>query len=116
MTDYGIDNTGNITGVFSNGMQRVVSQIAIASFANTAGLQKVGDNEYTTSWNSGEASIASAGESGRGYIKTYSLEMSNVDLAKEFTQMIVAQRGFQANSRIITTADQMLEELVNLKR
>lgn len=116
LSDYGIDGNGTLMGVFSNGMQRAIGALAIAVFPNTSALEKVGNNEYTTSWNSGEANIGLAGDEGRGTIATYSLEMSNVDLANEFTEMIIAQRGFQANSRIITTADEMLQELVNLKR
>jgi flagellar hook protein FlgE len=116
LSDYGIDGNGTLMGVFSNGMQRAIAALAIAVFPNTSGLEKIGNNEYTTSWNSGEANIGLAGTGGRGTIATYSLEMSNVDLANEFTEMIIAQRGFQANSRIITTADEMLQELVNLKR
>ncbi|NLG36794.1 MAG: flagellar hook protein FlgE [Clostridiales bacterium] len=116
LSDYGIDGNGTLMGVFSNGMQRAIGALAIAVFPNTSGLEKIGNNEYTTSWNSGGADIGLAGTGGRGTIATYSLEMSNVDLANEFTEMIIAQRGFQANSRIITTADEMLQELVNLKR
>jgi len=116
MNDFGIDKEGKIIGVFSNGKQQHVATVAMASFVNVSGLQKVGNNEYVSTWNSGDAQIGMAGTGGKGYISTYSLEMSNVDLANEFTDMIIAQRGFQANSRIITTADQMLEELVNLKR
>jgi flagellar hook protein FlgE len=116
LTDYSIDGSGTIMGVFSNGKQQAVAVIALATFSNISGLVKAGNNEYVSSWNSGEAQIGMAGTGTRGKIATYSLEMSNVDLANEFTEMIVAQRGFQANSRIITTSDQLLEELVNLKR
>ena len=90
--------------------------IQIATFSNPGGLQKVGGNLYQQSANSGEASQGNPIADGRGSIQSGSLEMSNVDLSEEFTDMIVAQRGFQANTRIITTSDEILQELVNLKR
>lgn len=119
LTDFSIDQNGVITGVYSNGVDELthkIAQIAVASFANDAGLQNVGGNFYTTSNNSGMATIGSAGEDGRASIVSNSLEMSNVDLSTEFTDMIVTQRGFQANSRVITVSDTLLEELINLKR
>ena len=91
-------------------------KIALAKFSNTSGLQKVGNNLFKESTNSGDATILNSGESGLGTIQSNMLEMSNVDLSEEFTEMIVAQRGFQANTRIITTSDEILQELVNLKR
>jgi flagellar hook protein FlgE len=111
-----IDTTGTITGVFSNGINKELAQIALAAFDNPSGLLKVGDNLYQKSNNSGDSRIGQAATGGRGSIAPGSLEMSNVDLSEEFTQMIITQRGFQANSRIITTSDEMLQELVNLKR
>ena len=90
--------------------------IQIARFANTGGLTKVGGNYYKPSNNSGEPVIGSPKTEGRGSVESGFLEMSNVDLSEEFTEMIVAQRGFQANSRIITTSDEILQELVHLKR
>jgi flagellar hook protein FlgE len=99
-------------------MQKDIAQIAVATFANAMGLENAGDNLYTTTANSGEfdgVGVDIKG-SGTGYMTTGVLEMSNVDLATEFTNMITTQRGFQANSRIITTSDSLLEELVNLKR
>lgn len=111
-----IDTNGVISGVFDNGQSRELAQIALANFTNPGGLIKAGNNLYQYSNNSGEPQIGTAGTSGRGTVSPGNLEMSNVDLSEEFTQMIITQRGFQANSRIITTSDEMLQELVNLKR
>lgn len=111
-----VSNRGEISGVFSNGLSLLLGQVATANFNNPSGLQKEGDNFYVPSTNSGNAAIGEAGAGGRGFVTAGALEMSNVDLAKEFTNMIVAQRGFQANSRVISTSDDMLQELVNLKR
>jgi len=112
----GVDQEGKVIGNFTNGRDNHVSTIAVASFINPQGLEKVGGNLFATSWNSGEAQIGMAGSGERGSIASSSLEMANVDLSREFTEMIVAQRGFQANSKIITTSDEVLQELVNLKR
>lgn len=111
-----IDGEGKIICRFTNGMQDHKATIALASFINPVGLEKVGSNLFAGTWNSGDAEVGSAGSGERGVIASNSLEMSNVDLSNEFTEMIVAQRGFQANSRIITTSDEILQELVNLKR
>ncbi|KGK90377.1 flagellar hook protein FlgE [Desulfosporosinus sp. HMP52] len=119
LTDYSIDQSGVITGVYSNGVDSVthkIAQIAVASFANEAGLASIGGNFFSTSNNSGAPSIGAAGEDGRASIVSNTVEMSNVDLSTEFTDMIVTQRGFQANSRVITVSDTLLEELINLKR
>jgi flagellar hook protein FlgE len=113
---FNIDQQGVITGVYSNGTNRTLGQIALASFTNPGGLEKEGENNYIVSNNSGEARVGTSGVEGRGKIIAGTLEMSNVDLAEQFTDMIVTQRGFQANSRTITTADQMLQELLTLKR
>jgi flagellar hook protein FlgE len=112
----GIDSSGNIVGNFSNGKDEAIATIALANFINSSGLEKAGNNSYVSTFNSGEAQVGRPGSGERGIIKANSLEMSNVDLAKEFTEMIVAQRGYQANSRVISTSDEMLQELVNLKR
>lgn len=112
----GVDQEGKVIGNFSNGRDNHVSTIAVASFINPQGLEKVGGNLFATSWNSGEPQVGVAGTGERGSIASSSLEMANVDLSREFTEMIVAQRGFQANSKIITTSDEVLQELVNLKR
>jgi flagellar hook protein FlgE len=118
LTGVSIGTDGVITANYDNGMQKSIAQISVATFENSMGLENVGDNLYTTTANSGSfdgVGVDIKG-SGTGYITTGVLEMSNVDLASEFTNMITTQRGFQANSRIITTSDTLLEELVNLKR
>ncbi|MDQ7062634.1 MAG: flagellar hook-basal body complex protein [candidate division KSB1 bacterium] len=116
LDEISIDRSGKITGVFSNGVTKTLAQISLATFNNPGGLIRVGGNAYLPSGNSGVAIIGEAGESIQAEIIPGTLEMSNVDLAQEFTNMIIAQRGFQANSRVITTSDEMLTELVNLKR
>jgi len=116
LESFTIDATGTITGVFSNGVTLPLAQVAVASFANPAGLINRGSSMYAESNNSGVRQLGQAGTGGRGQIAPGALEMSNVDLSQEFTNMIITQRGFQANSRIITTSDEMLQELVNLKR
>jgi flagellar hook protein FlgE len=116
LESYTFDSKGVISGFYSNGQTRMLGQLAIANFSNPGGLLKMGKSLYRQSNNSGAPDIGEAGTSGRGTIAPSSLEMSNVDLAEEFTQMIITQRGFQANSRIITVADELLHELVSLKR
>lgn len=117
MTGITVDNDGKIYGSYDNGNTILLCQISVAQFSNASGLEKVGDNCYQTTLNSGEfdgigVEISADGSS----ISAGELEMSNVDLASEFTDMIITQRGFQANSRVITTSDTLLEELINLKR
>ena len=117
MSGISIAKDGIISATYDNGQMRVLGQIAVANFANAAGLEKAGDNLYSQTMNSGEFDgIGVDITTGGGYMTTGVLEMSNVDLSAEFTEMITTQRGFQANSRIITTSDTLLEELVNLKR
>jgi len=116
LESYTFDSKGVISGFYSNGQTRELGQIAVANFANPSGLQKLGKSLFIESNNSGRADIGEADTSGRGKIAPSSLEMSNVDLAEEFTQMIITQRGFQANSRIISVSDELLQELVSLKR
>jgi len=116
MESFNIDNSGLITGIYSNGTKQFVGQVAMAVFTNPQGLTANGENLYEVSNNSGLANIGPASQAGRGKIIAGSLEMSNVDLSEQFTDMIVTQRGFQANSRSITTSDQMLQELLSLKR
>lgn len=118
MSEITISNNGMIYAAYDNGMNRLLGQIATAEFSNPSGLEKEGDNLYVATLNSGEfdgvgVDITAGGE---GYMSTGQLEMSNVDLSAEFTEMITTQRGFQANSRIITVSDTLLEELTNLKR
>ena len=116
LSSYTVSNTGQIVGVFSNGLKQTLGQLALANFNNVNGLEKIGDSMFRSTVNSGLAQVGSAGTAGLGLITSGALEMSNVDLAQEFTNLVIAQRGFQANSRIITTSDEILQELVNLKR
>lgn len=118
MNSIAVEQDGTITASYDNGMSRILGQISTATFANPSGLEKQGDNLYTTTANSGE--FDGIGQDitadGTGKMQSGVLEMSNVDLSQEFTEMITTQRGFQANSRIITVSDTLLEELTNLKR
>ena len=117
MSGVSIQNDGRIYASYDNGMSKLLGQIAVAEFANASGLEKEGDNLYKSTQNSGDFDgIGTEVTAGGGYMTTGVLEMSNVDLSAEFTDMITTQRGFQANSRIITVSDTLLEELVNLKR
>jgi flagellar hook protein FlgE len=116
LDNFTIDSSGIITGVFSNGSTRTLAQVAIATFPNQGGLEKAGDSTFRASNNSGMANIGPSGIAGKGKIIAGTLEMSNVDMADQFVDMIVTQRGFQANSRTIQTADQLLQELLSLKR
>ena len=113
---FQIDSSGVITGVYSNGTNRSLGQVALASFVNPGGLEKGGESTFMETINSGEANIGPSGIAGKGKFVSGALEMSNVDLAEQFTDMIVTQRGFQANSKSITTSDTMLQELLQLKR
>jgi len=116
LQSFAFSPTGVITGVFSNGQNKTLAQISMASFNNPMGLEKVGGSLYRETVNSGLPQLGSAGTNGRGLLATGTVEMSNVDLGQEFTEMIVAQRGFQANARVITASDELLQDLVNLKR
>jgi len=116
MESFSIDNGGLITGVYSNGTKHAVGQLAMAVFTNPQGLISNGENLFESSNNSGLANIGAAEDAGRGKFVAGTLEMSNVDLSDQFTDMIVTQRGFQSNSRSITTSDQMLQEVLSLKR
>ncbi|MDH6237271.1 flagellar hook protein FlgE [Cryobacterium sp. CG_9.6] len=107
---------GTLSGLFSNGEQEAIGRISLATFVNPGGLEKAGGSGYRATFNSGVAALGTAGTGGLGSLQAGSLEMSNVDLSQEFTNLIVAQRGFQANARIITTSDEVLQELTNLKR
>jgi flagellar hook protein FlgE len=116
LTSYTIGSDGKIRGVFSDDIQRDLAQLAVADFNNPMGLERVGETAFRESANSGAAQFGVPGEGRRGTLMGGALEMSNVDLSAEFTNLILAQRGFQASSRVITTSDQVLEELVNIKR
>jgi flagellar hook protein FlgE len=113
---FSLTPTGTLVGVFSNGQRQNLAQIALANFNNPPGLEKVGDTMFRGTVNSGVAQLGVAGSGGRGSLLGGSIEMSNVDLAQEFTNLIIAQRGFQANSKVITASDEILQDLVNLKR
>ena len=116
LNDFSVAKDGTVMGVYSNGVNKPISKVVLALFANTTGLEKVGDTVFMESANSGIAQIVSPQTGGAGSITGGALEMSNVDLSEEFVRLIVAQRGFQASARIVTTSDQVLEELINLKR
>ena len=116
LDNFKIDSSGIITGVYSNGTNRTIGQIAMATFANDRGLEKAGDNTYVESNNSVIARIGESGVAGKGSLMAGALEMSNVDLSEQMTDMIVTQRGFQSNAKTITTADTLLETVLSLKR
>jgi len=113
---FSIAQDGTVNYVDEDGNPAIAGRIQLAYFSNPEGLEKIGDNLYLNTTNSGTVEFDFPGEEGLGTLAPGSLEMSNVDLAEEFTEMIVSQRGFQANTRIITTSDEILQELVNLKR
>jgi flagellar hook protein FlgE len=115
LESFALSNDGTITGVYSNGLRKPIGQLALATFANPSGLTKAGNSAYRVGDNSGNALVGTAGTGGRGTLTAGALEMSNVDLSEEFTGLIVAQRGFQANSKVITTSDEILQTLVNMK-
>ncbi|MBQ3759864.1 MAG: flagellar hook-basal body complex protein [Synergistaceae bacterium] len=116
LKNYSVAANGTITGSYSNGVSIPLYRVALATFANEQGLEKVGNTMFQASVNSGTANIDGAGSNGKGTIMGQYVEMSNVDLTEEFTHLIIAQRGFQANTRVVTVSDQILEEVVNLKR
>jgi flagellar hook protein FlgE len=111
-----IDEQGILTGSFNNGRTLTLGQIAVANFTSPSNLLSVGQNMYSESPGSGPVIVGTAGNQGMGFIRPSTLELSNVDLATEFVNMITAQRGFQANSKVVTTTDEILAELMNLKR
>ena len=116
LQDVSVGADGTVTAHFSNGLTRTMAIIATATFANPGGLSRVGESTCAASPNSGAAVIGQPGSGDRGSLTPGALEMSNVDLAREFTNLIIAQRGFQANSRVITASDEMLADLVNIRR
>ncbi|OAI42764.1 hypothetical protein AYO38_02885 [bacterium SCGC AG-212-C10] len=116
LVNFSVAPTGEISGIFSDGSSSTLGQLATASFVNPAGLLRNGQNLWTQSPNSGDATIGTPGQDGRGTVGTGILEGSNVDLAQQFTNVIIAQRGFQSSSRVITATDQMLQDLVNIVR
>jgi flagellar hook protein FlgE len=114
LTDFTITSDGTIEGAFSNNQTLALGQIALATFANPQGLQAVGQNSFQTTLSSGAAVVGAAGTGGRGTITGGSLEQSNVDIATEFSNMIVTQRGYQANARVVTTFDQLTQDAINM--
>ncbi len=116
LTSYNVDTSGIMYGIYSNGVSLPLYQLAICDFVNKEGLRRDGGNLYSATVASGEPQMGPAGEGGLGSVEAYSLEQSNVDMAKEFVQMIATQRGFQANSKLITTVDTMLETVIGMKR
>jgi flagellar hook protein FlgE len=116
LSNYNIDSTGTINGIYTNGTSRVLGQIALASFTNQNGLTHAGDTAFQESTNSGTANIGTCNTQGRGKITAGALEMSNVDMSDSFVDMITTERGFQANSKTITTSDEMLQTLLQLKQ
>jgi len=116
LQSFSLSKDGTLVGSFSNGATEAIAQIALATCINPGGLEKAGSSNYRASINSGDVTLGTAGSGGIGSLMGGALEMSNVDLSQEFTNLIVAQRGFQANARIITTSDEVLQELTNLKR
>ena len=116
LKSYTLSKDGTLVGSFSNGASQAIGRVVLATFSNPGGLEKAGSSGYKSTFNSGNATIATPGSGSLGSLQSGALEMSNVDLSQEFTNLIVAQRGFQANARIITTSDEVLQELTNLKR
>jgi flagellar hook protein FlgE len=116
LQNYSIDRYGLITGFFTNGTTSPLGKIVLGDFNNPAGLLRIGDNMYQESANSGTAVLGFALEGSQSQLTSGALEMSNVDLAQEFTSMIVAQRGFQANGKVVSSSDEMLQELMQIKR
>ncbi len=113
---FSVSSEGVVTGIFTNGLTRQLGQIALANFPNSGGLERIGSNQWRQTDNSGIASIGVPKSGGRGIINAGFLEQSNVDIGTEFTELIVTQRGFQANTRVVTTVDEMLQDLINIKR
>ncbi len=116
LNDIQIDQYGNIQGIFSNGTSRILAQLMVANFANVESLASEGENMFSAQPNSGDVIISTLGAESGTVVQSGALEQSNVDLSQEFTEMIIAQRGFQANTRVITTADTILQETINLVR
>lgn len=116
LDSFNVSQTGEVMGTFTNGKKEVLGKIVLADFDNNVGLQKIGSNLFIDTANSGSPKYGIPSTSSFGKLAPGALEMSNVDLSQQFTEMITTQRGFQANSRVITTTDEMLQELVNLKR
>ncbi|MGZ4598624.1 MAG: flagellar hook protein FlgE [Oryzihumus sp.] len=115
LQSFTLSPDGTLLGIFSNGQKQSLGRVAVANFNNPPGLEKVGGSLYRDTSNSGTPAVGTAGSGGRGTLASGALEMSNVDLAQEFTNLVVAQRGFQANSRVVSASDEILQDLVNMK-
>lgn len=113
---FSVSSDGTLTGLTAAGTSVAIGQLAMANFANPGGMEKAGGSLYRETINSGVAQVGTAGQNGTGEVVSNALEMSNVDLAQELTGLIIAQRGFQANSKVISTSDELLQDLMNLKR
>ena len=116
LTDFNVDSSGVIQGTFTNGKVMALGQIAVAGFANEQGLERLGSNVYAPTLSSGAAVVGAPGSGGRGVIAGGSLELSNVDVAKEFAKMILAQRGYEANAKVVTTFDTISQDTIGLIR
>ncbi|MEZ5162790.1 MAG: flagellar hook-basal body complex protein [Fimbriimonadaceae bacterium] len=116
LSAFSVNTDGIITGLFTNGLTKNIGQIALAIFANPNGLERTGSNLWRNTDNSGLPVLGQARTGGRGLINAGFLEQSNVDIGNEFTDLIVTQRGFQANTKVVTTVDEMLQDLINMKR
>ena len=116
LQSFTIDQTGTVNGIFTNGYTRALGQIALTDFTNPAGLQRSGNNDFQVTANSGLPQTGAATKGSFGQISTGYLEQSNVDLSTEFTNMIISQRGFQANTKIVSTVDQMLNDVITMKQ
>jgi flagellar hook protein FlgE len=116
LADYSINSDGTIEGSFTNNQTLVLGQIVLANFANPQGLLRVGQNSFQTTLSSGAPAVGTAGSGGRGTLTGGSLEQSNVDIATEFSNMIVTQRGYQADARVVTTFDQLTQDTINMKQ
>ncbi|MBI2767310.1 MAG: flagellar hook protein FlgE [Chloroflexi bacterium] len=116
LVSFSVGSSGEVSGIYSNGSNRVIGQLALANFVNAGGLQRSGQNLWTPTGNSGDAILGTPNSNGRGTVNTGTLEGSNVDLAQQFTNVIIAQRGFQSSARVVTASDQMLQDLVAIIR
>jgi flagellar hook protein FlgE len=116
LSSFSVDANGTVVGLFTNGLTRNVGQIALANFTNPDGLERTGNNLWRETDNSGLAVVGSANDGGRGSISSGFLEQSNVDISNEFADLIVTQRGFQANTKIVTVIDELLQDVINIKR
>jgi len=116
LVSFAVGSTGDISGIYSNGANRIIGQLALSTFVNAGGLLRQGQNLWTPTANSGDPITGTPNTNGRGVVSTGTLESSNVDLAQQFTNLIVAQRGFQASTRVISASDELLQDLVNIIR